>query len=193
VYCLAATSFTIRHTIFSISHPNSSEAPQIASSNLVSQETTWRYPNRTLDLPVSFTWCGTTLYAALGSPAVRILRFPSPSESQIQSPILVLKKRLYIPSSSYSRGLRFFINADASKAIFALEAAPKFDLLAVVFSFAIYSGDWEEYDPDRIDDHELLVSSARFLKGAYASKDQAFSVPIRSGLDWRRSVYVTCW
>jgi hypothetical protein len=163
----------------------------------VSQETTWRYPNRTLDLPASFTWRGTTLYAALGSPAVRILQFPSPSESLIQSPILVLKKRLYIPSSSYIRGLRFLIHAHAdstsSKAIFALEAAPKFELPAVVFSFAIDSGDWEDYDPDKIDDHELLISSARFLKGAYASKDQAFSVPIRSGLDWRRSVYVTCW
>jgi hypothetical protein len=164
---------------------------------MVSQETTWRYPNRTLDLPASFTWCGTTLYAALGSPAVRILQFPSPSESLIQSPIRVLKKRLYIPSSSYTRGLRFFIHSEAasnsSKAIFALEAAPKFDLPAVVFSFATHADDWEDYDPDKIDDHELLISSARFLKGAYASKDQAFSVPIRSGLDWRRSVYVTCW
>jgi hypothetical protein len=163
----------------------------------VSQETTWRYPNRTLDLPASFTWCGTTLYAALGSPAVRILRFPSQSESLIQSPIRVLKRRLYIPCSSYARGLCFLIHADAgsssSQAIFVLEAAPKFDLPAVLFDFRLDSEDWEDYDPDKIEDHELLISSARFLKGAYASKDQAFSVPIRSGLDWRRSVYVTCW
>lgn len=52
--------------------------------------------------------------------------------------------------------------------------------------------EWENYDPS-IHDDEIMANSHDFLKGAYAAKDQAFSVPIRSGLDWRRSVYVTCW
>jgi hypothetical protein len=199
IYCSAATTFTIKHTVFTITNPNSSEPPEITSSNLVSQETTWRYPNRTLDLPASFTWHGTTLYCALGSPSVLILRFPPPSTSLLQPPILTLKKRLYIPSSSYTRSLRFLIHPTSSQAqvqvIFALDAAPKFDLPAVVFNFTTDEEDWEDYDKDKLGDQELelLVGSAGFLKGNYASKEQAFSVPIRSGLDWRRSVYVTCW
>jgi len=50
---------------------------------------------------------------------------------------------------------------------------------------------WEEYDAS-VDDGVDTVT-CDFLKGEYATKEQAFSVPIRSGLDWRRSVYVTCW
>jgi hypothetical protein len=63
----------------------------------------------------------------------------------------------------------------------------------VSLDFKLSSDDWKEYDPEEQDPDDVITSSQQFLKGEYASKEQAFSVPIRSGLDWRRSVYVTCW
>ncbi len=64
------------------------------------------------------------------------------------------------------------------QASFILSALPEADLPSVMLQFELDAEEWEDYD---------------FGKGAYAAKEQAFSVPIRSGLDWRRSVYVTCW
>jgi hypothetical protein len=82
---------------------------------------------------------------------------------------------------------------NTQNAIFILDAAPKLELPAVSLDFKLEPEDWKNYDPDELDPDEVIADSARFLKGEYASKEQAFSVPIRSGLDWRRSVYVTCW
>lgn len=59
--------------------------------------------------------------------------------------------------------------------------------------FKLEAEEWEDYDPNAVDEDSISGNSSSFLKGAYASKEQAFCVPIRSGLDWRRSVYVTCW
>jgi len=69
----------------------------------------------------------------------------------------------------------------------------KSDLPAVELGFKLEDGDWQDYDPNAKDEDEPMTDPNVFLKGAYASKEQAFSVPIRSGMDWRRSVYVTCW
>lgn len=139
------------------------------------------------------------MFAALGSPAVKLMRFP-PLSSSINPakdhPIQILKRRLFIPSSSYTRGLHFLVAAHAdgsSRAVFALGAAPECELPAVILGFKIDASDWKTYDPNEKDENSVARNTLGFLKGAYAAKDQAFSVPIRSGLDWRRSVYVTCW
>ena len=52
--------------------------------------------------------------------------------------------------------------------------------------------DWKDYDPEDWDLDEIIADSGQFWKGEYASKEQGLSVQIRSGLNWRRSVYVTC-
>jgi len=101
-----------------------------------------------------------------------------------------------MPSSSYTRSLRFIIHSKTSSnlhAVFVLDAAPQFELPAVNLDFKLDSEDWKDYDPEARDPDDAITDSGQFLKGEYASKEQAFSVPIRSGLDWRRSVYVTCW
>jgi hypothetical protein len=80
------------------------------------------------------------------------------------------------------------------QASFILSALPEADLPSVMLQFELDAEEWEDYDFEKCQKEEGVVSmSARFWKGAYAAKEQAFSVPIRSGLDWRRSVYVTCW
>jgi hypothetical protein len=78
-------------------------------------------------------------------------------------------------------------------AVFLLDAEPNLELPPVSLDFKLDSEDWQDYDPEEQDPDDVIASSGEFLKGEYASKEQAFSVPIRSGLDWRRSVYVTCW
>jgi hypothetical protein len=77
-----------------------------------------------------------------------------------------------------------------------LDATEKYELPAARLDFNLESDGWEEWDWTKRDEGELeggLLDSMRFLKGGYAAREQAFSVPIRSGLDWRKSVYVTCW
>jgi hypothetical protein len=185
----------IKHTIFDFtSGKNASDPLKVTPSTYKHQETTWRYSSPTFQIPISFYWLDTTLYAALGTSALKILRFPSPSNPI--SAIQILKKRLSIPCSSYSRDLRFFVNINTtaveSRAIFIISEVREHHLPAVKLDFAMDENDWEDYDPSLHDD-EAVTDSPEFFKGAYASKDQAFSVPIRSGLDWRRSVYVTCW
>lgn len=112
--------------------------------------------------------------------------------------------RQFIPSSSYSRALQFQVESavnvseassivcvEACQAVFRLSANPALELPAVCLKFRLEASDWEEYDP--LSDPDKVSISSDFLKGKYAAKDQSFSVPIRSGLDWRRSVFVTCW
>jgi hypothetical protein len=57
-------------------------------------------------------------------------------------------------------------------------------------------GGWQVWDPHR-DGREPALDSSRnltdYLKGDYASADQRFSVPIRSGLNWRKAMTVSCW
>ena len=188
--------FTIRHKTFQVAFPeSSSEPPKITPTSHEPQETAWRGASPNPDLPISFCWHEDTLYAALGSSAVKILRFPALERERV-APIQILNNRIYIPSSAYSRKMRFLIDANpmrtSLKAVFFLSEASEFHLPAVKLVFTIKSDDWEDYDPSKHGD-EIMGNSSDFLKGAYAAKEMAFSVPIRSGLDWRRSVYVTCW
>jgi hypothetical protein len=63
-----------------------------------------------------------------------------------------------------------------------------------MLQFRLNEESWEEYDFEKYWKEERgMVMCNRFWKGSYATKEKAFSVPIRSGLNWRRSVYVTCW
>lgn len=63
----------------------------------------------------------------------------------------------------------------------------------MILEFKIEQDDWKTYNPKEKDEDSVATNTLGFLKGTYAAKEQAFTVPIRSGLDWRRSVYVTCW
>lgn len=57
-------------------------------------------------------------------------------------------------------------------------------------------GGWQTWDADRDGKEPALESSSSltdYLKGDYASADQRFSVPIRSGLNWRKAMTVSCW
>jgi hypothetical protein len=170
----------------------------------LTQETTWKYPITSLNIPILLYWDGNILYAALGISSIKILRFP-PQPTTLISPsspkhVQVLKRDIYIPSSSYNRDVQFFIRQDpfpttprARRAVFVLDESPKLELPAVSLDFKLEAEDWEDYDPNVVDEDIASLKSSNFLKGAYASKEQAFCVPIRSGLDWRKSVYVTCW
>ncbi|KAH6717311.1 hypothetical protein BKA61DRAFT_321465 [Leptodontidium sp. MPI-SDFR-AT-0119] len=200
VYGSTTKGFIIRHTrILFKSLGSTTLPPEIDVSSIVSEETTWRYPNSSFALPTSCYWRDATLYAALGSPAVKLICFPPLSASISPPPnesIQILKRKLFIPSSSYSRGLQFIVkrNADGcSRVIFAVKAAQKAELPAVVLDFKAGPNDWKTYNPNEKDEDSVASNTLGFLKGTYAAKEQAFSVPIRSGLDWRRSVYVTCW
>ncbi|PVH81019.1 hypothetical protein DL98DRAFT_654227 [Cadophora sp. DSE1049] len=200
VYGSTTKGFVIRHTrIPFLSLGSPSEPPAIDTSAIVSVETTWRYANSSFSLPTSFFWEDSTLYAALGSPAVKLLRFPPPSKSTttLSIPtIQILKRKLFIPSSSYTRELQFLVKSNedgSSQAIFALNAVPVAELPAVVLDFKVGKDDWKTYNPKEKDEDSVATNTLGFLKGTYAAKEQAFKVPIRSGLDWRRSVYVTCW
>lgn len=57
-------------------------------------------------------------------------------------------------------------------------------------------GDWQMWDSERDGkepnlDRESDISE--YVKGSYAAADQRFTVPIRSGLNWRRAITVSCW
>jgi hypothetical protein len=57
-------------------------------------------------------------------------------------------------------------------------------------------GGWQEWEPDRDSKEPALdrsTSLTDYLKGDYAAADQRFSVPIRSGLNWRKAMTVSCW
>ncbi|KAL2060902.1 hypothetical protein VTL71DRAFT_8954 [Oculimacula yallundae] len=200
VYGSTTRGFVIRHTrIPFASHGSSTEPPKLDITASVNMETTWRFANTSLVLPTFFYWQDETLYAALGSPAVKLLRFPPFSTSitsSMSTSIQVLKRRIFIPSSSFTRGLRLLVTSDdngSSSIMLALNPIPKDELPAVVLDFKVAQKDWKTYNPKEKNEDLIATNLFGFLKGTYAAKGQAFSVPIRSGLDWRRSVYVTCW
>ena len=68
----------------------------------------------------------------------------------------------------------------------------------LLLSHAISSlGGWQDWEPD-VDGKEPGLDNpidemTAYLKGGYAAADQRFTVPIRSGLNWRKSVFVSCW
>ncbi|KAK0101958.1 hypothetical protein ONS95_001233 [Cadophora gregata] len=200
VYGSTTKGFVIKYTKLPfLPFGSPTEVPTLDTSAIASIETTWRYANTSFSLPTSFFWAESTLYAALGSPAVKLFRFPSPPKSTAApatQAIQILKRKLFIPSSSYARGLQFLVKSNddgSSQAIFALDAAPTAELPAVVLDFKLGKDDWKTYNPKEKDEDSVATNTLGFLKGTYAAKEQAFRVPIRSGLDWRRSVYVTCW
>lgn len=193
----SADGFKIRHTRFELSIiDNPIESLTISASTSATQETTWKYPSRTASLPATFFWHKSVLYAAVGAPNVKLLRFPDLAHNESSSSaIQALNRKLHIPCSSYQRNLKFSIIPDENEDIvasFSLDSALRYDLPSVNLEFTLCSKDWTDYDPNDPGD-ELSGCSSDFLKGVYASREQAFSVPIRSGWDWRRSVYVTCW
>jgi hypothetical protein len=72
---------------------------------------------------------------------------------------------------------------------------PVLELPPVVMDFDMEKlcGPWGEHCVSSEDRIAASKSDTEFMKGMYAAKDQAFHVPIRSGLEWRKSTYVTCW
>jgi hypothetical protein len=160
-----------------------------------------------------FAWLEDTLYVALGTFEITILRFPPlpalfqdlkslpavPQNTKVESPIHSLPKTICIPATASSRNLRFFVRLDslASKphAIFCLNALPVLELPPVIMDFDMEKlcGPWEEYSVSSEDQIAASKTDTDFMKGMYAAKDQAFLVPIRSGLEWRKSTYVACW
>jgi hypothetical protein len=57
-------------------------------------------------------------------------------------------------------------------------------------------GGWRGWGTDRDSKEPTLDSSSTFsdyMKGGYAAADQRFTVPIRSGLNWRKAITVSCW
>lgn len=57
-------------------------------------------------------------------------------------------------------------------------------------------GGWQVWDPERDGKEPGLdswVNLADYLKGDYAAADQRFRIPIRSGLNWRKTITVSCW
>jgi hypothetical protein len=178
------------HTIFDLSVSDLSNGVKITPKLVSSQEATWTRPNTSLHLPISFYWENTTLFAALGCPTFKILRFDDAKAVQMY------RTRFHIPCSTYTRISRFLVlpAADSLQATFVLGPSLELELPAVMLQFQLNEGLWEGYDFEKCQKEEGgAILSNRFWKGAYAAKGQAFSVPIRSGLDWRRSVYVTCW
>lgn len=57
-----------------------------------------------------------------------------------------------------------------------------------------FYAEWKIYEsPSGNGEKEGFQRYLNYMKGVYASKENAFSVPIRSGLEWTRGTYVTCW
>jgi hypothetical protein len=54
---------------------------------------------------------------------------------------------------------------------------------------------WRAWDPDvdgRASDLKRNVPVWKMLRGQFVDNDKLFSVPIRSGLDWKRKGYLSC-
>lgn len=218
IYCNLKSPFlTITQSFFTLHQENNTQ--QISATIHPHRTTQWRYPGRTLHLPTSLAWAEGVLYAALGSSHVTLLKFPpepnipnspiteevSPQSISNTTPapppqIQTLTKPLYIPSSSYHRYPHFFITP--SHATFAINSMsigkPIIQLPPLVMEFDISAGSefqWKDYEGPSIGQGELdtLDGYSKYIKGAYASKENAFRVPIRSGLEWTKGTYVTCW
>jgi hypothetical protein len=66
----------------------------------------------------------------------------------------------------------------------------------VVLRWKVEQGDgWRAWDPDvdgTASDLKRDVPVWKMLRGQFVDSDKLFSVPIRSGLDWRRKGYLSC-
>ena len=213
IYVNNTRFITITQSFYNFTYTAADPSTARFTTSHPTQETTWRAPRTGFNLDCPFAWLEDTLYLALGSFEITILRFPPPSalsrdvtslpilpqRTKAETPIQSLPKPICIPATAPSRDLRFFVRLDTSTsrshAIFCLNAMPVLELPPVIMDFDMgkLCGPWEEYSVSSEDRIAASKTDMEFMKGMYAVKDQAFSVPIRSGLEWRKSTYVTCW
>ena len=217
-YCGTEKALEIKQSFFSLNLE--SEIPSISiveTDPLICYKALSCY-YRLSNLPISFTWCQDVLFAAIGRSQIKLLRFPpfKPlSKSSIfitenlpatRTQVDVLDRHLFIPGSSYDRSLHFFVEPPSSsnsqtssssstkkgdhKAIFAMAGVPGNDLPPLVMMFQL--DEWKEYRYEE-KGQEGSMDIVQYLKGKYIPDKLVFSMPIRSGLDWRRSTLVTCW
>jgi hypothetical protein len=108
--------------------------------------------------------------------------------------IETISESIFFPASTNERGFMFLPQtvAGVEYAVFALGANAEFSPALMWEDINRDLGGWTEYNHQ----HGLRTlgcTDVATLKGAYASSEMRFNVPIRSSLAWNQRTLVTCW
>jgi hypothetical protein len=117
-----------------------------------------------------------------------------PSSAIVSSPVLLYRHRS--SSKDHELFLALTHKKSASKSTNCGTQVPTSTSSPVVIRWKIPHEDgWRAWDPKVDEESEDLkrgVDEARILRGGFVDGDKRFYVPIRSGLDWTRTGYLTC-
>lgn len=160
------------------------------------------------------SWTAKWVYVALSTPSspctIKMLRFPLPQQrdmaDSVPRKVQTTTSLLYAPRSFPQRSPTFHtIHTPSNDHMALLLGSPQSKTSAaeivagppILMRWTISQlGGWRDWDEKRDGREEGLdstVTSRDHLKGQYAAAEQRFSVPIRSGLNWRKSCFVSCW
>lgn len=167
-------------------------------------------------------WSSTHLYIALPSLScnpkiVRLALAPSDVSLTTTSAFQTLNSHIYFPSSTPARNPKLFVQTTATVAvgdpnpspcerlILALDQRFSYEsinmnvssvLPPVLMTWSISETDsWRDWKPEldsRSPECQSSVRAYNILRGTFVDSEQRFSIPIRSGLDWRKKAFVSC-
>jgi hypothetical protein len=117
-----------------------------------------------------------------------------PSSAIVSSPVLLYRQRS--SSNDHELFLALTQKRPASNSTSCDKQSSSSAPSPVVIRWKIPHEDgWRAWDPNFDEESEDLkrgVDEARILRGGFVDGDKRFYVPIRSGLDWTRTGYLTC-
>jgi hypothetical protein len=164
-------------------------------------------------------WTAKYLYLAfpLLSPSPKIVRLaldPASEQNSLSARFETLQDPLYFPTSTPYRNPQLCIqistqfitsNTPTEHLILALdpdlpqkseEQRADFASSPVLIIWSISeTNNWRDWDQN-IDEHSAGLKTDQpkyeMLRGTFVDSEQRFSIPIRSGLDWRKKAFVSC-
>jgi hypothetical protein len=179
-------------------------------------------PVKDLCAPYILThWSSTHLYIALPSLSCnpKIVRFalePTDISCTTSSAFQTLNSQVYFPSSAPFRNPKLFVHSTTDAVDDAKPKPSECLILTLDQHFSLEPNDqnahsvlppvimrwsisetrrWRDWEPgldDRSPEFQNGISAYNMLRGTFVDSEQRFSIPIRSGLDWRKKAFVSC-
>lgn len=168
-------------------------------------------------------WTPSHVYLAINaSPSlcsIKVFRLAlSPSHPPSKTSTLgssrtieILHSPIYLPYSTPQRAngnIHFLVSTSPSSTTTQIhiflsshqshkDNTPTLPAILLTYTAETDLGNWAPFEPatalDLASSESISVEEAAYLKGRFVAADQRFSLPIRSGLDWSRSSFVSCW
>ena len=141
--------------------------------------------------PFRLSWDTEHLYIAFGIHELTIHRLSLASDSE--KAISTLSTSVFLPCSASSRNTFSFFPLNVNdKLYFAFALGATQDLPAAILwrSLEELNG-WTPYE-EKDEQAWAQEWETERIKGVYVPEEQRFSIPIRSGLEWKKRTYITC-